>query len=65
MKIFNVSWTILVSCDTPEEAALIAKEVQLDENSGATVFNVNEEDNIKETYTIDLAEIKPKNTTFH
>lgn len=53
---FLVSWNIDINAETPEQAALIAREIQLDPESAAVVFLVmNKETKI--TKEIDLEKI--------
>ena len=40
MTEYHVMWEIEVEASSPEEAALLAREIQLDPNSSATVFHV-------------------------
>lgn len=40
MKEYRVTWTIEVDGETPSEAALMARAIQRDPNSIATVFEV-------------------------
>ena len=54
----RVSWHIDVDADSPEEAAKLAREIQLDPNSLATYFTVtSEEDATKE---VNLAHMPEK-----
>jgi hypothetical protein len=43
MKEYTVMWEIDVSASDPYEAAALARKMQLDPNSTATVFNVSED----------------------
>jgi hypothetical protein len=40
MRTYKVMWEIDISADSPEEAAKRAREIQLDPESWATVFDV-------------------------
>ena len=40
MSTFRVVWAVQIDADSPEEAAEAAREMQLDESSLATLFNV-------------------------
>jgi hypothetical protein len=42
MTTYYVVWDIEIDADSPEEAARIAREIQLDPDSTATVFYVSE-----------------------
>jgi 2-hydroxychromene-2-carboxylate isomerase len=50
MTTYRVSWDIDIDADSPEEAAKIARECQLDPASLATVFIVSDPD---KTYKVD------------
>lgn len=52
---YDVVWNIELEADSPGEAAQIAREIQLDPDSMATVFEViDEEDQI---YTVDVEDL--------
>ncbi len=54
--LYTVAWDITLEADDPREAALIAHEIMLDEDSDAVVFYVySEGDGATET-VIDLLE---------
>lgn len=53
---FLVSWNIDINAETPEQAALIAREIQLDPESAAVVFVVVDKKTLK-AKTIDLEKI--------
>lgn len=55
-KRYTVSWIIDVDAENMIEAAKIAREIQLDIHSTATIFNVYEDEN-KEPVEVDLMEI--------
>lgn len=44
MKTFTVRWTIEIDAETPEEAAWKALEIQRDQDSLATAFNIYDKD---------------------
>lgn len=52
MQEFRVTWTINVSAETPERAAELALEIQRDQHSTATVFDVASQDG--EQVSVDL-----------
>ena len=43
MKTYRITWVIEVDAESPQEAARIARTVQLDPNSLATCFDVDGE----------------------
>lgn len=68
-KTYLVTWEIEVEADSPEEAAVEAREIQLDDCSTATVFRMNSLGDVPTVYDVgDLALCKfcnkatPKNT---
>ena len=44
MATFKVIWEIDIEADSPEQAAKIAREIQLDTESTATIFTVEDEE---------------------
>jgi hypothetical protein len=61
---YRVFWVVDVDADTPEQAARLAREIQLDPTSTATVFDVAEAaDFVLGTTRVDvsatLPEVKP------
>jgi hypothetical protein len=50
---YLVKWEINIEANTPEEAAVKARAIQLDSQSFATVFEVWNEDRLHKT-TVDL-----------
>jgi len=62
---YTVNWVVNVDADSPEEAAKICREMQLDKDSIATVFNIV--DNKGNVTTVDLGinefETEPWNVT--
>lgn len=42
MNSYRVIWAVLIDADSPEEAVAEARDMQLDENTLATTFNVTE-----------------------
>lgn len=56
MALYKVSWTIEVDADTPEQAAGLAREIQQDPVSTATVFNVTRKDRKGTLHVIDTLE---------
>lgn len=55
MKTYTVDWSIDIDAETPEEAARIAKEIQLDSKSIANFFTVFDGESIR---YIDLDDLK-------
>ena len=53
MAQYLVTWEIDIDADNPEEAALIAKEIQIDPGSEAVFFTVKEQ-STGEVFNIDL-----------
>ncbi len=53
---YMVKWEIEVTADSPQEAAQIAGEIQLDPTSLATVFEVMDEDGT--IHTIDIMDLE-------
>jgi len=49
MNTYRVTWEIDIEADTPEEAALQAREYQIMPDSCATCFTVTDRDTGKET----------------
>ncbi len=41
LKLFHIAWTIEVEAHTPEEAAKLALDIQMDRGGVATIFVVN------------------------
>lgn len=59
---YTVNWVVNVDAASPEEAANICREMQLDRNSTATVFNIV--DNKGNVTTVDLRfDTEPLNVT--
>ena len=54
MPKYDVMWNVPVDAESPGGAARIAREIQLDPDSLATVFEVIDEDD--QPYTIDVGE---------
>ena len=54
MPRYYVTWDIDIEADTPEQAALEARKIQLDPDSLATVFTVVDE---VEAMRVDLMEV--------
>lgn len=52
MKTYRVIWEIDIEANCPEDAVSLAREMQLDSNSGATVFCVAE----RGSSTLDLSQ---------
>lgn len=64
MKIFTVSWKIEVEAENFEEAAYIAKTVQLDKESGANSFIITDPET-DDSYGITIEFSDDDNKTFH
>lgn len=57
MYSYLVTWSINIAADSPKNAAEIARRIQLDSDSIATVFEVYTGDNLQhEPFIIDLEE---------
>jgi hypothetical protein len=56
IKRYTVSWVIDVDAENELEASKQAREIQLDKDSTATIFNVYEDDT-REPVEIDLLEL--------
>jgi hypothetical protein len=56
-KLYTVTWTIDIEADTVEEAALEAREYQLDSESIANVFTIKDKESGK-TELVDLEELE-------
>ncbi len=52
-KVYRVSWEIDIEADSPQEAAQLAREINRDMFSTATVFSVQDEVT-GQTWTVDL-----------
>jgi hypothetical protein len=53
---YLVTWAMTIDADTPRQAAIEAREIQLDPDSRATVFNVRNSDDNGFGVQIDLDE---------
>jgi hypothetical protein len=53
MKAYTVTWATTIEAESPQEAAEIARDVQLDTGSTATTYLVIDEDNVETV--VDLA----------
>lgn len=51
---YKVTWSIEVDAESPKDAARISRQIQLDSNSTATVFDVTDEKG--NVTTVDLRE---------
>ena len=52
---YVVTWVIDLEADSADEAAILARDIQLDPDSMATVFEVTDE--AGETHEIDVADL--------
>jgi len=52
---YKVTWTIQLDADDPRQAAVLAKQIMMDPDSIATVFDVTNEETSEKT-EIDLVE---------
>jgi hypothetical protein len=57
---YLVTWDIDIDADNPQDASKMAREMQLDSDSVATVFKVEDDNGVK--VTIDLEDISEKPT---
>lgn len=60
-KRYRVEWAIDIEAKTPREAAEIARKIQLDPDSLATVFDVTEHDTAGDAARVDLLESEEEN----
>ncbi len=56
MATYLIKWEVDIEADSPQEAAKIAREMQLDPDSEAVVFDVTHP-TTKEVTTVDLMEL--------
>jgi len=54
---YLVTWNITVEAESPEEAAKLAREIQLDPDSSALFFDVKPQNAFYPVYHIDLSEV--------
>ena len=58
MKGYTLYWKIEIDADSPREAARRARDIQLDPNNTATVFEVFEHDGDGEPINVDLLDVQ-------
>ena len=64
MKDYRVVWQIDIEADSPGEAAVIAKEIQLDIESEANFFDILDKES-EEIYEVELTKVLDSNKTMH
>lgn len=54
IKLYNVTWELPIPAESAIDAAMIAREIQLDRDSESLVFSVSDHDYPDCVFTIDL-----------